>query len=63
MPKLTPKQLDELVHHLVHRRENAAEGSDEYNAAVEALTKLDQDYPEAGHLMDEHNANLGYQQD
>ena len=51
MPRLNPKQLDELVHHLVHRREAAA------------LEKLDQDYPEAGHLMSEHNANLGYQQD
>jgi hypothetical protein len=45
MATLSPEQLDELVLHLVIRRSNAKEGSDEYNAAGEALRKLKQQYP------------------
>jgi hypothetical protein len=56
-------ELDELAHHLVHRRENAKKGSDEYNAAVEAIGKLIEQYPEASHLVSEHNLNLGDQWD
>jgi hypothetical protein len=54
--------FDEL-HDSVHRRENAKEGSEEYEAAVEALGQLRAQYPEASHLMSEHNANMGEQWD
>jgi hypothetical protein len=61
--RLNAQQLDELVHHLVHRQSNAEKGSAEYSSAREALIKLMAQYPDAGHMVDEHRSNMGEQWD
>ena len=50
--------MDELVLHLLIRRSNAKEGSDEYNAAHAALRKLIAQYPDAQHLAEDHVSNI-----
>jgi len=56
---LDDEQLDELVHHLVHRRANAEKGSQEASSASAALQKLFEQYPQAVHLAMEHVHNMG----
>jgi hypothetical protein len=36
---------------------------DAFSGKTQALLKVRAQYPDAAHLMDEHNANMGYQAD
>jgi hypothetical protein len=51
--------LEAAIRDMIDRREQAKEGSPEYNAAVEEIGKFIDAHPDAGLIAEEYNSLLG----
>lgn len=52
-------ELEQVVQSLIDRRELATKGSAEYQQIVASLGELIDKHPEAAHIAEEYNSNLG----
>jgi hypothetical protein len=57
--RLTDEQLDELLLILVIKLHLKRDDTDK-DKLREALAKIENDYPQAGFMIEEHVANMGY---